>query len=509
MARVAVIGAGMAGLAVSARLAKRKHDVTVLEASSTIGGKLGRYSRDGFVFDTGPSLLTIPAVYRDTFRKSGRPLERELDLVPVDPAFHYRFADGSDLRLPNASRARAKRALDDAFGDDAGAQWFALLERAGQIWDVTRGPFLESPLEGRRTLARLARNVDHVRIVAPWQTLRGMGRQYLRDPRLTQMLDRYATYSGSDPRKAPGVLSTIPYVEQTFGAWHVPGGLRNLGEALARRVEFRGATIRTGAEVTQVLVEDGRACGVRLADGETVTADVVIANCDASTLYGGLLAGDRATERSAASVMRSIDKAGLSFSGFVLLLAVRGRTPGMEHHTVLFPADYDDEFDSVFGTARRAARPAPDPAIYICNPDDPQMHPDGHESWFVLVNAPRQRDLAGPDDQPGTIEWTAPGVADTYADHVLAVMAKRGLDVRDRLLWRVVRTPADLARETGAPGGAIYGTSSNSQRAAFLRPANQSPIPGLYLVGGSSHPGGGLPLVGLSAEIVSDLIGDA
>jgi len=505
MARVAVIGAGMAGLSVSARLAKRGHEVTILERASTIGGKLGRYERDGFVFDTGPSLLTLPAVYRDTFRKSGRPLERELELVPVDPAFCYRFADGAQVRLPNASRSGVKHALDAAFGGGAGEQWASLLARAGAIWDVTRGPFLQSPLEGPRTLARLARNVDHVRTVAPWQTLRGIGKQYLRDPHLRQMLDRYATYSGSDPRRAPGVLSTIPYVEQTFGAWHVPGGLRNLGEALAARVRLRGATLRTDAQVTEVLTTAGRASGVRLADGETVPADVVVANCDASTLYGRLLGGHRASRE----VMGSITKAGLSFSGFVLLLAVRGRTPGMAHHTVAFPHDYDDEFDSLFGTSRRAARPVPDPAVYICNPDDELMRPEGHESWFVLVNAPRQRDPAGPDRQPGTVDWTAPGVADQYADHVLDVLAGRGLDVRDRLLWRVVRTPADLEAETGAPGGAIYGTSSNSQRAAFLRPANASPVPGLYLVGGSSHPGGGLPLVGMSAEIVSDLVGDA
>ena len=495
----------MAGLAVSARLAKRRHHVTVLEQASTIGGKLGRYSRDGFVFDTGPSLLTLPAIYRDTFRKSGRPLESELDLVPVQPAFHYRFADGAEVRLPNASRAGTRRALDSAFGGDAGDQWAALIARAGQIWDITRGPFLESPLEGPRTLVRLSRNVDHVRTVAPWQSLRGIGKQYLRDPHLRQMLDRYATYSGSDPRRAPGVLSTIPYVEQTFGAWHVPGGLRNLGEALARRVEFRGADVRTDSPVAEVLTDGGRASGVRLADGEIVPADVVVANCDASTLYGRLLPSTRATR----AVTSSIARAGLSFSGFVLLLALRGQTPGMAHHTVLFPDDYDDEFDSLFGTGRRPARAIPDPAVYICNPDDAAMRPDGHESWFVLVNAPRQRDPNGPERQPGTIDWTAPGVAESYADHVLDVMARRGLDVRDRLLWRVVRTPADLEAETGAPGGAIYGTSSNSQRAAFLRPANQSPVPGLYLVGGSSHPGGGLPLVGLSAEIVADLVGDA
>jgi phytoene desaturase len=395
--------------------------------------------------------------------------------------------------------------MDEAFGDGAGRQWTALLERAGRMWDITRGPFLESPLEGSRTLVRLSRNIDHVRVVAPWQSLRGIGQTYLRDPHLRQMLDRYATYSGSDPRRAPGVLSTIPYVEQTFGAWHVPGGLRELGEALARRVEFRGATLRTDAPVAEVLVSNNRATGVRLADGETVRADVVVSNCDATVLYRDLLPPSRATR----GVLRSIGRAGLSFSGFVLLLAVEGRTPDMGHHTVLFPEHYDDEFDSLFGTRSRSARPTPDPAVYICNPDDPAMRPDGAESWFVLVNAPRQRDPDGRDHQPGTIDWTADGVAEAYADHVLDVMAARGLDVRDRLRWRVVRTPADLQAETGAPGGAIYGTSSNSQRAAFLRPANRSPIDGLYLVGGSSHPGGGLPLVGLSAEIVSDLVGNA
>lgn len=504
MARVAVIGAGMGGLAAAARLARRGHHVTVLERSGTVGGKLGRYAREGHVFDTGPSLLTLPAVYRDTFRKTGRPLERELQIVPVDPAFCYRFADGSEVRLPNASRAGTRRALDEAFGDGAGQQWAALLERASRIWDVVRGPFLESPLHGARTLVRLARRVEDVRTVAPWETLRSLGRSYLQDERLQMMLERYATYAGSDPRRAPGVLSTIPYVEATFGAWHVPGGLRALGEALADRAEARGASVRTGAEVVEVLRCAGRASGVRLADGETVPADVVVANCDATTLYGRLVRGPAATR-----ALGAISRAGLSLSGFSLLLAVEGRTPGMGHHTVLFPDDYDDEFDSVFGTRGTAARPVPDPAVYVCNPDDARMRPEGCESWFVLVNAARQRDPDGPDDQPGTVDWTVPGLSEEYADRVLDVMAVRGLDVRDRLRWRVVRTPADLERETGAPGGAIYGTSSNGRRAAFLRPANRSPVPGLFLVGGSSHPGGGLPLVGLSAEIVAGLVGDA
>jgi phytoene dehydrogenase-like protein len=169
---------------------------------------------------------------------------------------------------------------------------------------------------------------------------------------------------------------------------------------------------------------------------------------------------------------------------------------------VLFPADYDAEFDALFGR-RGPQRPVADPTVYVSAPDDPATRPDAaSESWFVLVNAPRHE----PD---GGVDWTAPGLADATADRVLATMADRGLDVRDRVRWRVVRTPADLERETSSPGGSIYGTSSNGARAAFLRPGNASPLPGLFLVGGSAHPGGGLPLVTLSAEIVGRLVGPA
>ena len=185
-----------------------------------------------------------------------------------------------------------------------------------------------------------------------------------------------------------------------------------------------------------------------------------------------------------------------------MLLAVRGRTPRLQHHNVWFPANYDGEFDDIFG---RNPRPATDPAIYVCSPNDPLMRPDAdHESWFILVNAPRHS--REPRANDGTIDWDAPGLRETYADHVLGLLADRGMDVRPRVLWREIRTPADLERGVRAPGGSIYGTSSNGSRAAFARPSNRSPISGLYLVGGSSHPGGGLPLVGMSAEIVADLV---
>jgi phytoene desaturase len=367
------------------------------------------------------------------------------------------------------------------------------------MWQITEGPILRSPLTGAGTLARLARRADHLAVVAPWQTLRGLGRRYLRSAHLRTLLDRYATYTGSDPRRAPAVLATVAFVEQEYGSWYVRGGLHRLAEAVCSAAVERGAAVRTGARVEQVLTEGGRAAGVRLAGGEVVRADVVVSAADASMVYRHLLPSSRAT----APVRRRLARATPSLSGFVLLLALRGRTPGLAHHTVLFPEEYDAEFDAVFGTSRSGPSPAPDPTIYVSAPDDPALRPDeDSESWFVLVNAPRH-------DPESGVDWSATGLADRYADHLLSVLARRGLDVRDRVRWRVVRTPADLERDTGSPGGTIYGTSSNGARAAFLRPANASPVPGLFLVGGSAHPGGGLPLVTLSAEIVAGLIGPA
>jgi phytoene desaturase len=341
-------------------------------------------------------------------------------------------------------------------------------------------------------------HASDLRTIAPGRTLRGLGRRYLTDPRLRMLLDRYATYSGSDPRRAPAALLTVPWAEQAFGSWYVRGGLRRLPEAVADRAVERGAVIRTGTAVAEVLLEGGRTAGVRLADGERVPADVVVCNADAAALYGRLLPPQAPVRRARVALRRGTP----SSSGVVLLLALRGRTPGLAHHTVLFPADYDAEFDALFGR-RDPKRPVADPTVYVSAPDDPATRPDADsESWFVLVNAPRHE----PD---GGVDWTAPGLADSYADRVLATMAHRGLDVRHRVRWRVVRTPADLERETASPGGSIYGTSSNGARAAFLRPANAAPLPGLFLVGGSAHPGGGLPLVTLSAEIVAGLVGPA
>jgi phytoene desaturase len=378
-------------------------------------------------------------------------------------------------------------------GAGTGAAWQRLLDRGAAMWRAVEQPIFGRALSPRSVLTIAARlqSLADLRTVAPGRSLRGLGRSLLPDARQRLMLERYATYEGSDPRRSPAVLAVVPYVEQAFGGWYIDGGLHRLADAIAGRVAERGGRIRLGSAVTGVEHGGGRVHAVRLADGATVPADVVVCNADAARLYGSLLDPARGSGPPADS-----------FSGFVLMLGLRGRTPGLAHNSVLFgPDPYDWEFDAILG---RPGRTVTEPVLYVNAPDDPTVAPPGHEAWYVLVNAARH----GPDGAPGTLDWTVPGRAESYAEHVLSLLARRGLDVRDRIVFRGIRTPADLERDTGAPGGSIYGRTLHGPLASFRRPGNRSPVRGLFLVGGSTHPGGGLPLVAMSGRIVAQLVGD-
>ncbi len=521
--RAVVIGAGFGGLAVAGRLQAQGFEVVVVEQAERIGGKLGLFERDGYRFDTGPSIVTLPEVYRDLWAAMGANFDADITLRKLDPIARYRFGDGTWL---DASADEAAFAVNvENLRPGNAAEMRSFLTRAEAIWDATRGPFLERPLQGFKSLLPLAVKVGDLRTIAPWQTMRSLTRSYFSDERLVTFIDRYATYTGSDPRKAPAALASIPFVERNFGGWYVEGGLVRLGELLAQRCLDLGVVIRCSTAVASIVTEAGRCCGVLLANGETVAADVVIANADAHHLYADLLdlpkPGGGAEGKLTglvrvwssklvgwpkptvaavrARALEGLASAQPSLSGFVLCCAVEGRTPGLAHHTVLFPECYDDEFDDLFG---RTPRLVSNPTIYASVPDDPLVAPPGCEAWFILVNAPRH----SPDDARAGIDWNLPGLADAYADTLLDQMAQRGIDIRHRIVFRELRTPAELERRTRSVGGSIYGTSSNGTRAAFLRPRNQTAIPGLYLVGGSSHPGGGLPLVTLSAQIVAELV---
>ena len=491
--KIVVIGAGIGGMCTAARLARAGHHVEIFEASDRPGGKcrtewIGRYS-----FDTGPSLLTIPAVYRDFFQRTGQQMGLEMEVQAVDPSFDYRFHDGKSVKFSNLSRKKTLEEITTAFGSEAAEQWDEVLNRAERMWDVSREPFIESELKSPLSLLKRRHILRDLRIIAPRATLRDFG---MRNPYLAKIMDRYATYSGSDPRRAPAVLSTIAFIEEAFGAWHIKGGIGTLSERIAARCEKVGARIHLNSPVAAINLKGNKAIGLTLRDGTVVPADIVISNADAGFTYNNLISKPT---RKVKKVRKEQAKLEPSLAGFSLLIGLRpSNEEKLSHHTILFPDDYDAEFDSIF----TKKEPVEKPTIYICSPHDPTMvKSEGHEALFVLVNAPRHSST--PSDG---FDWSDREFAQKYAHQIIDQIEARGISIRDRLDLLEIRTPLDLQNSVNAPGGSIYGTSSNGPRAAFLRAKNRSPLKNLYLVGGSAHPGGGLPLVGLSAEIVANAL---
>ncbi|WBP89278.1 phytoene desaturase family protein [Kitasatospora cathayae] len=497
MARIVIIGAGMSGLAAASRLATLGHRVTVCEASGTYGGMVGRYERDGFAFDTGPGLLPLPAVYRDLALKTGKePLEELVELAPVDPESRHLFPDGTAVTLPNASRGGVSQALDAAFGAGSGARWSEVMNHGRTVWEATRRPLLEEPLPADRAFLGTdpypvppATGLARLRRPRPW-TLRDVAARELGGhPGLTALLSEAAIRYGFAPGQAPAGATVLPYMEQSFGVWYVRGGLRALAQAVHRRCELRKVEFRFDTPVTRVVVEDGRARGVETADGR-IEADLVVSAMDAGALHRHGLA-----EWPGLPPERW-EPHGVP-GRFTVLLALRGPRPaGTVHRTVVHAADPAAEEAALTGSAPLCERPT----VQVLRPDDPALRPDdAHESVVLTATVPAQ----------GDVDWTAPGVADHYADRLLAHVDAAGLGLRDRLLWRVVRTPEDTRRETGALAGALARPALAGTSGAWLKPANESPVPGLYLIGGNTHPGGGLSRAGMSACITANLIGPA
>jgi len=491
MSRVVVVGAGVGGLSAAARLAAHGHDVTVCERADVVGGKLGRLERQTeagtFRFDTGPSLLTMPEVFAELFAETGERWPAGLDLEPLDPLIRHRFADGTRLDTAGDVDVTSAR-MDAAFGPPAGADWRRLADRSERIWQAVRRPFLESPI-GVREVARHAVRMGDLRTIAPGRTLRWLGEHYLSDPRQRTLFERYATYTGSDPRRAPAALGVVPYLEQRFGGWYLRGGLGTLADELVQRVIGLGGKIRTSTEVTRIETAGDRASGVLLAGGGRLPADVVVANADADHVYRDLLPQP--------SLLRRLRRSTPSLSAFVLLLGVRGRTPNLAHHNVLFPAAYDDEFDAIFGDP---AAPVADPTIYVSVPDDPAVRPDGHEAWFVLVNAPRH------GTGPGAVDWDSPALRGSYAGRLLGLLAGRGLPVADRLLFSHVITPADWAASGLAAGAPFAAAHTLAQTGPFRPPTLARGLDNVVFAGSGSQPGVGVPMVLLSGRLAAERI---
>jgi phytoene dehydrogenase-like protein len=319
--KIIVIGAGMGGMMSAARLAKAGHQVSLYEASDRVGGKL----RTEWI---------------------GKELGLLCEIKAVDPSFDYHFADGTSVKFANLSRYHTLNNLRAVYGEPVARQWDQLMRRAEKMWDVSREPFIENELRSPLSLLKRFSLIRDLKIIAPSKTLRDFATEELSDGHLRYILDRYATYSGSDPRKAPAVLSTIAYVEESFGAWHIKGGLGTLATLVHERAEKVGVIFHLNSPVASIDVKKGKARGITLDSGEVIESDAVIANADASLIYNTLI---KAKIRKIKKVRKNIAKADPSLAGFSLLLGMRkdGSMP-LNHHTVLFPKDYDAEFDAIF-----------------------------------------------------------------------------------------------------------------------------------------------------------------
>lgn len=476
--RVVVIGAGVGGLCAAIRLRTAGHDVTVFERNPVVGGKLASLSEDGYTFDLGPTLFTMPHLYDDVFRLAGSSLAAQVEMTRLDPQFRYRWSDGSSLDVPDDRRNTLDRV--EAFAPDDGDNWMDLEYHAQQIWEVAERTFLAGTVDSAWTLVKRSKNPLDLDRVEGKRTLAQFARSSLDDPRLRQLIGRYATYSGSSPYEAPATLACILHIEQEYGCWHLHGGVAVLADRLATTARRLGVVFRLGTDVGRVTTGRGKVTGVDLADGGHEPADVVVSDADAEHLYTDLHPDARRRKR--------IAKIGRSMSAFVMCAAVRGRTEGIAHHNVWFSLDDEQEF-----TDLSRGRAAVDPTIYACvsSVTDQRMAPRDGENWVFLVNLPA---AVGVDRK-------------LMSAAVLNRLAERGIDLRERIDFTRTLVPADIDARYRAPGGAIYGTSSNGRTAAFKRPGNVGPVDGLFLVGGSTHPGGGLPLVATGAQIVADLVG--
>jgi phytoene desaturase len=490
---VAIIGAGVGGMAAAIRLAVQGYRVQIFERNARAGGKLNLVECDGWRFDTGPSLLTMPDVVRDLFAAAGASLDDTLDLLPLDPICRYVFPDG--ILFDASSDAERMMAAMSEFNERDADNFLRFLDYGRRVYDITAQPFLFSELGGAgkvggALLRRLHRPQDLARVLSPI-SLHALVKRHFRDPHMRQVFDRYATYNGSSPFRAPAVYAIIPYVEYSFGAWYPRGGMYRLAEALVALLAKVGVELHLNAPVQRILCGEKGATGIELVHGGVVSADAVISNADVATTYRYLVPPD-ARPRSLVERLARLEP---SLSGFVMLLGTDCRFDQLLHHNIYFSQNYRQEFFDIF--ERRVA--PRDPTIYVCatSRTDPTQAPPGGENLFVLVNAPYLSD---------DFSWAAEQAS--YRELVIDKLERMGLPgLREHIVFEQIITPDDLEARYGAQRGAIYGFSSNNLFAPFTRPQNRAPnLPGLYFAGGSVHPGGGLPLVMLSGKIVAEMI---
>ncbi|WP_119169157.1 1-hydroxycarotenoid 3,4-desaturase CrtD [Algihabitans albus] len=492
--RVVVIGAGIGGLAAAITAAARGLQVTLVERAETPGGKMREVAAGGALLDAGPTVFTMKWVFDALFAEAGTSLEDHLELERAETLARHGWTDGSRLDLFADPACN-----DDAIGAFAGAsevpRFQAFRQDARRIFETLKDSYIAAQRPGPLELTRRA-GIPDLTAIKPFASLWSALGGYFQDPRLRQLFARYATYCGSSPFDAPATLMLVAHVELE-GLWRIRGGMHRLARAMSSLASDCGAQVIYGCEAAEILVERGRTSGVRLANGEVLPAESVIFNGDAAALSTGLLG--RAAGRAVPGM--PVDKRSLSAIVWTLL----GRPAGfpLQHHNVFFSDAYRAEFDAVF----RQDRLPDEPTVYLCAQDrdeddrgEDRSRPDGDERLYLLVNAPPRGDRHPLNSEE----------IEQCAERAFALLRRCGLEIEPRPDTMQATTPNDFHRLFPATGGALYGRASHGWTASFQRAGARSKLPGLYLAGGSVHPGPGVPMAALSGRLaVERLLADS
>ena len=485
--RVVVIGSGFGGLSAAIRLRAQGHDVTVLEKLDKPGGRAYVFEQDGFTFDAGPTIITAPALIDELFALSSRRTSDYVRLVPIDPYYNVRFEDGSVFRYGGDRDDVARQVREWSPGDAAGYERFA--REAERILDAGF-PLID------KAFTRLA---DMVRVLPQLVRLRAdrpvarMVARHISDPRLQQVFGFHPLLIGGNPFDTTSVYAMIHALERRWGVWFAMGGTGALVRGLARLLEDAGGTLRLGADVAEIVLDDRmrRATGVRLRDGSVVPADVVVSNADVATTYLTMIPSSARRINGT----RRWDRTRYSMSLFVLYFGTKRRYEDLAHHEILMGPRYEGLLDDIF----RGRPLSKDFSLYLHRPTatDPSLAPDGMDAFYALAPVPN---LKSPTD------WA--NAAKPYRDAIVAYLEERYMPGLSREIVTERAIDPRYFRDTlGAHLGSAFSVEPVLTQSAWFRPHNRSEdIPNLYFAGAGTHPGAGLPGVISSGKIVADLV---
>jgi phytoene desaturase len=489
---VAVIGGGLGGLAAACVAAARGHKVTLYEKNHWTGGKAAVLHQDGFRFDMGPTILTVPRVLDRIFAEAGRNLADHLDLVRLDPQWRCFFDDGTRIDL-NESVEEMAEAMDRfAPGKGTGEGYRRFQEISARLHEISDRFFFWKPVEDLFDTIDIRANLNpatlrDVLALRMGSSVAGTIRSKVSDQRLAQMLDHFTQYVGSSPYGSPAVLCAIAHMQAADGVWYPMGGTRAVAEALTKLAVELGATVRTECDVASLQIDDGAVTGILLGNGDVVPHDNVISNMDSIRTYRELVGG----EAGAHYDRKNFEPA---CSGVVLYLGLSRRYDHVLHHNFVFSRDPEQEFDFIY----KRGEPAPDPTCYLAAPavTDPGVAPEGGEALYVLVHTPYLRPHH---------DWSE--MFPAYRRVILDKLKRTGgmSDIEERIVVERCLTPQDIHDRYRVLNGAIYGLASHGKFTGAFKPGNRSrQVRGLYLAGGAAHPGPGMPMVMMSGWIAAD-----